>query len=241
MTQAASCRGPMAPRYPEPMAATETAETLGLRPFHEFDEAHATWPRGDRPEAIRAAAADFRKRFKTRGQVRAVRTVDLVSAGYPTRYAFGGAARGSVNPVRQHRQPPRGRAVRGLRRRAEDARLGAHDARGLERGAVLRPADRALRRAGRAPALDRVPHLDLGARAARPRTGRRRLRVLRPPARAGPPAPDGDDDPGRRRERAARAVLSQRDVRAPAAGRSTRSRRSTRRSGRGTCPAAWTA
>ena len=27
-----------------------------------------------------------------------MRTIDLVSAGYPTRYAFGGAARGSVNP-----------------------------------------------------------------------------------------------------------------------------------------------
>ena len=69
-----------------------------IRPFHEFDEANATWPRGARLEAIRSAAEDFRERFKAQGRVRGVRTVDLVSAGYPTRYAFGGAARGSVNP-----------------------------------------------------------------------------------------------------------------------------------------------
>ena len=80
------------------MAAVENVEAVGLRPFHEFDEANATWPRGDRLEAIRGAADDFRRRFKEQGQVRAVRTVDLVSAGYPTRYAFGGAARGGPNP-----------------------------------------------------------------------------------------------------------------------------------------------
>ena len=80
------------------MAAIESPETVGLRPFNEFDEANATWPRGDRLDAIRSAAGTFRRRFKGQGQVRGVRTVDLVSAGYPTRYAFGGAARGSVNP-----------------------------------------------------------------------------------------------------------------------------------------------
>ena len=69
-----------------------------MRPFHEFDEANATWPRGDRLEAVRVAADGFRRRFKDQGQVSAVRTVDLVAAGYPTRYAFGGAARGGVNP-----------------------------------------------------------------------------------------------------------------------------------------------
>jgi hypothetical protein len=79
------------------MAVIENAETLGLRPFHEFDEAGGTWPRGDRLEAIRSAANEFRGRFKDQGQVTAVRTIDLVSAGYPTRYALGGAARG-LNP-----------------------------------------------------------------------------------------------------------------------------------------------
>jgi hypothetical protein len=79
------------------MAATETAETLGLRPFHEFDDAHALWPRGERPAALRSAATEFRKRFKGQGEVHAVRTVDLVSAPYPTAFAFHGAAR-HVNP-----------------------------------------------------------------------------------------------------------------------------------------------
>src|SRR5919198_6512686 len=80
------------------MAVIESPETIGVRPFHEFDEANATWPRGDRLDAIRAAADDFRARFKEQGQVTAVRTIDLVTAGYPTRFAFGGAARG-LNPI----------------------------------------------------------------------------------------------------------------------------------------------
>jgi hypothetical protein len=79
------------------MAVIESPETLGIRPFHEFDEADQTWPRGDRPQAIREAAEAFRERFKAQGQIRAVRTVDLVAAGYPTLFAFGGAAKG-INP-----------------------------------------------------------------------------------------------------------------------------------------------
>ena len=31
------------------MAVIESPETLGIRPFHEFDGTHETWPRGDRP------------------------------------------------------------------------------------------------------------------------------------------------------------------------------------------------
>ncbi len=80
------------------MAAIESPETVGIRPFHEFDEANATWPRGARLEAIRSAADVFRARFKQQGEVRGVRTIDLVAAAYPTRYAFGGAARGGLNP-----------------------------------------------------------------------------------------------------------------------------------------------
>jgi hypothetical protein len=80
------------------MAVIESPEQVGVRPFHEFDEANATWPRGKRLEAIRSAARDFRERFKAQGQVTGVRTIDLVTAGYPVRYAFGGAAKGAVNP-----------------------------------------------------------------------------------------------------------------------------------------------
>jgi hypothetical protein len=80
------------------MAVIESPEKVGIRPFHEFDEARATWPRGKRLEAIRSAAGDFRPRFKAQGQVTGVRTIDLVSAGYPVRYAFGGAVKGAFNP-----------------------------------------------------------------------------------------------------------------------------------------------
>ncbi len=84
------------------MAVIEVPEVspdaLGLKPFHEFDEANETWPRGDRPGAIREAAAEFRGRFATpENRVRAVRTVDIASAGYPLKFAFGGAAIGA-NP-----------------------------------------------------------------------------------------------------------------------------------------------
>jgi hypothetical protein len=75
-----------------------SAESIGLRPFHEFDAANETWPRGDRPAAIREAAAEFRARFATpENRVRAVRTVAIASAPYPLKFAFGGAAHGA-NP-----------------------------------------------------------------------------------------------------------------------------------------------
>jgi hypothetical protein len=70
-------------------------EDVGLSPFGEFDEANRTWPRGDRPAAIREAAAEFRARFATpENRVQGVRTVDIASAGYPLKFAFGGAAKG---------------------------------------------------------------------------------------------------------------------------------------------------
>src|ERR671924_1239097 len=77
------------------MATIESPEKLGLKPFHEFDAANETWPRGDRPAAIREAAAEFRARFATEdNRVRAVRTVDIAAAGYPLKFAFAGAAKG---------------------------------------------------------------------------------------------------------------------------------------------------
>src|ERR687887_2549624 len=80
------------------MAAIESPEKVGLRPFGEFVEANETWPRGDRPAAIREAAAEFRARFATpENRVRGTRTVDIASAGYPVKFAFGGAAIGA-NP-----------------------------------------------------------------------------------------------------------------------------------------------
>ena len=70
-------------------------EKIGLKPFHEFDDANDTWPRGDRPAAIREAAAEFRARFAIpENRVRGIRTIDIASAGYPLKFAFGGAAKG---------------------------------------------------------------------------------------------------------------------------------------------------
>jgi hypothetical protein len=80
------------------MATIESPEKVGLQPFHEFDAANGTWPRGDRPAAIREAASEFRARFAVpENRIRGVRTVDIASAGYPVKFAFGGAAR-AVNP-----------------------------------------------------------------------------------------------------------------------------------------------
>src|SRR5919108_85683 len=54
-------------------------EKIGLKPFHEFDQANETWPRGDRPAAIREAAAEFRARFATpENRVRGVGNVVLI-------------------------------------------------------------------------------------------------------------------------------------------------------------------
>ncbi len=70
-------------------------EALGLRPFADFEDANRTWPRGDRPAAIRDAAAQFRARFaRPDNRVDAIRTVDIASAPYPLKFAFGGAAKG---------------------------------------------------------------------------------------------------------------------------------------------------
>jgi hypothetical protein len=78
------------------MAIAQPGE-LTVRQVKEFDEAQATWPRGERPMALRAAAEEFRARFKAQAAVRAVRTIDLVTAPYPAAFAFQGAAR-HINP-----------------------------------------------------------------------------------------------------------------------------------------------
>jgi hypothetical protein len=79
------------------MATTDHSTELGISEIDEFREAHDLWPRGERPAALRAAAGEFRPRFMESGTVRAIRTIDLVSAAYPASFAFHGAARG-VNP-----------------------------------------------------------------------------------------------------------------------------------------------
>lgn len=67
------------------MTATESTT---LRPIPEFEGVHDIWPRGKRLEAIREAARNYRERFLTQGQVRAVKSFDIAAAPYPAQYAF---------------------------------------------------------------------------------------------------------------------------------------------------------
>jgi hypothetical protein len=74
------------------MAVTETsAQNLSLRPIDEFQDLFFVWPRGRRLEQIRGAAERYKQRFKQQGEVIGVRSVDIATAPYITRYAFHGA------------------------------------------------------------------------------------------------------------------------------------------------------
>ena len=61
---------------------------IGARTIPEFDGVHDVWPRGERLQAVRSAAAAYKTRFKEQGQVRAVKSVDIAAAPYPVNYAF---------------------------------------------------------------------------------------------------------------------------------------------------------
>jgi hypothetical protein len=72
-------------------------DTTAFRDIPDFHAARTAWPRGAAPQRLRDAASNFRQRFKAEGMVVGVKTVDLVSAAYPTVFAFHGAAL-SPNP-----------------------------------------------------------------------------------------------------------------------------------------------
>jgi hypothetical protein len=69
-----------------------TPEALGFRPIPELDGTFEIWPRGDRLPAIRASAEDYKRRFKSQGAVLGVRSVNIATAPYLTKFAFHGAA-----------------------------------------------------------------------------------------------------------------------------------------------------
>ena len=73
---------------------TEAAgiEAIGARAIPEFDGVHDVWPRGDRLEAVRAAAVSYRERFARQGEIHAVRSYDIAAASYPTKFAFHSSA-----------------------------------------------------------------------------------------------------------------------------------------------------
>src|SRR5439155_10559003 len=55
---------------PEDLMATIDSTGAGaVRPFEDFKEAYEVWPRGDRLEAIRTAAASFKQRFRQQKQI----------------------------------------------------------------------------------------------------------------------------------------------------------------------------
>jgi len=64
-----------------------------MTPLHELDEAWKVAPAGARLLAVRGAAGTLRARLKAGGKATSVRTADLVTLPYPTRYGLGGAAR----------------------------------------------------------------------------------------------------------------------------------------------------
>lgn len=73
------------------------AHSVETHAIHGLDAAWDAWPRGDRVVALQVAAEQFRSRFKTQGEVGAVRSFDIAAAPYPVKFAFHGAAR-TVNP-----------------------------------------------------------------------------------------------------------------------------------------------
>ena len=82
--------------------ADTTARTLadiGARTIPEFEGVHDVWPRGDRLQAVRSAAARYKERFTSEGQVTAVKSVDIASAPYPVKYGFNTAVIGPHSPL----------------------------------------------------------------------------------------------------------------------------------------------
>lgn len=73
-------------------------DAISARPIPEFEGLDEVWPRKQRLEAIRSASEAFRERFRSQGEILAVRSIDIATAPYPTRYALGGSAV-SLNPM----------------------------------------------------------------------------------------------------------------------------------------------
>ncbi|MCF8603466.1 hypothetical protein L5I01_08850 [Gordonia sp. HY442] len=69
-------------------ALDDRLQSIGARSIPEFDGVHDVWPRGDRLQAVREAAAAYKKRFKEQGVIRAAKSVDIAAAPYPVNYAF---------------------------------------------------------------------------------------------------------------------------------------------------------
>ena len=223
------------------MAAIESPEKVGIRPVPRVRRgAGDVAARGPRRRRCARRPATSARASTEQGEVLAIRTIDLVSAGYPATFAFHGAARG-LNPY-----------VNILNRLVV---IQFEDFEGARRTMVWEPTipegsaeapfyEQLLERFGEwvvlQPADDRVPHGRAGAGRGRadaratstssPSTtctcrtcASRWARPSRSPARTS----------RARRSSPTRSSSS-------SARRSTPSSRCTRRSGPGTSPAAWT-
>src|SRR5699024_1574282 len=71
---------------------------ISLRPRPECAGVHDIWPRGDRLQAVRSAAENYRERFVNQGTVKAIKSIDIAAAPYPSRYAFQNFNL-SINPM----------------------------------------------------------------------------------------------------------------------------------------------
>jgi hypothetical protein len=74
------------------IANPSALDAIGARAIPEFDGVHDVWPRGRRLAAVREAATAYKTRFKSQGQIHAVRSIDVATAPYPTGFAFHFAA-----------------------------------------------------------------------------------------------------------------------------------------------------
>lgn len=59
---------------------------------NEFKNLSRIHLKAEKLEALKDSAEKFRKNFKSFGQVHSIQTIDLVSAAYPTKFAYAGAA-----------------------------------------------------------------------------------------------------------------------------------------------------
>jgi hypothetical protein len=73
-------------------------EAIGARAIPELEGLREVWPRRKRLEGLREAAAAYKERFVSQGEIRAVQSVDIAAAPYPTNYAFHGAATAPATP-----------------------------------------------------------------------------------------------------------------------------------------------
>src|SRR5262244_1734634 len=76
----------------EVLTKTETAVESRLEIIDDFVDANASLTTGAKLDAVRLAAKIFHEKFRAGAQAAAVRTFDLITFPYPTRFGLGGAA-----------------------------------------------------------------------------------------------------------------------------------------------------